>query len=479
MKPEGTTLEYKRQYTEDIRKTVIAFANTDGGEIFIGISDDGSVYGVEDADAVMLQVSHAMIVAIRPDITMQLVCEAVEMSGRHVVLIRVQRGVSRPYYLASKGLRPEGVYVRIGASTVPASDSTILKLIRETGGDHYESLRSLQQELSFQDANKTFADEGIPFGHEKMRTLGLVGADGAFTNLGLLLSDQCPHTVKAAVFTGTTKRVFQDRTEFSGSLFRQMEDAFRYLSQFNHTRSELAGLKRVDQRSYPPEALREALLNTFVHREYAFASSALVSVFDDRMEMVTMGGLPKGISYGDLRLGISVLRNPRLADVFFRLNLIEAYGTGIPKIMESYFEAACQPTMEVSENAFRMTLPNLNYQEANRNHIEPFQANQTHPEYSHPDHPHADQPTTTHPYANHPQPHVEQPVKVYDVIPLLSEEGSALEVMRTHGVVTRQFIQESLGLSQATTIRLLNRLVQAGDVVKTGKGKNTRYQTIR
>lgn len=436
MKPEGMTLEYKRQYTDDIRKTVLAFANTEGGEIYIGISDDGSVPGITDVDAVMLAAVHSVKDAIRPDISMQMVCEPIEIKGRNVVLVRVQRGVSRPYYLASKGIRPEGVYLRSGASTVPATESAILRMIRETGGDTYESNRSLHQNLTFADAEKAFAEESIAFGPEKKRTLGLVGQDGAFTNLGLLLSDQCPHTIKAAVFTGTTKRVFQDRAEFSGSLFRQMDDAYRYLNQFNHTRSELAGLKRVDIRNYPAEAVREALLNTVVHREYALGGSTLLSLFDDRMEMVTLGGLPKGISFGDLRLGVSVLRNPRLADVFYRLNLIEAYGTGIPKIMESYHEFSCQPEMEISDNAFRMTLPNVN-------HIR-----------------------------------VSEPVDTYVVDPVQAGEALAIRYLRSHAVVSRQELQEALGLSQATAVRLLNRLLLSGDVVKTGQGKNTRYCSV-
>ena len=195
-------------------------------------------------------------------------------------------------------------------------------------------------------------------------------------------------------------------------------------------------MKRVDVRNYPVEAVREALLNTVVHREYALGGSALLSVFDDRMEMVTLGGLPKGISFGDLRLGVSVPRNPRLADVFYRLNLIEAYGTGIPKIMESYQEFSCQPEMEISENAFRMTLPNVN-------HIR-----------------------------------VSEPVDTYVVDPAQTGEMLATQYLRAHAVVSRQELQEALGLSQATAVRLLNRSIQSGIVVKTGQGKNTRYCSV-
>ena len=222
-----------------------------------------------DVDGTMLKVTNAMRDSIKPDITMFLLCEKREMDGKDVVAVNVQKGTACPYYLASKGLRPEGVFVRQGASTVPATGSAILKMIKETDGDDYETARSLNQELTFQEAECSFAEEHIPFGQEQKRTLGLVSEDGVFTNLGLLLSNQCMHTAKLAVFQGSSKTVFKDRAEFSGSLFRQMENIYAYIDRFNRIRAEFPGLKRVDTRDYPSEAVREAMLNAIVHRDYS------------------------------------------------------------------------------------------------------------------------------------------------------------------------------------------------------------------
>ena len=127
---EGMTTEFKREYTDDIKKTIIAFANTRGGEVLIGVEDDGTVIGVLDVDGTMLKVTNAMRDSIKPDITMFLLCEKREMDGKDVVAVNVQKGTACPYYLASKGLRPEGVFVRQGASTVPATGSAILKMIK-------------------------------------------------------------------------------------------------------------------------------------------------------------------------------------------------------------------------------------------------------------------------------------------------------------------------------------------------------------
>ena len=157
-------MEFKREYTEDIKKTVISFANTECGEILIGVDDDGTVSGVGDAYAIALQVTNAITDSIKPDVTMFVLCEAKELDGKMVVAVKVQRGTARPYYLAGKGIRPEGVYIRQGTSTVPATESAILKMIEETGGDNYEAVRSLNQELTFASAEKAFKEEHIRFG---------------------------------------------------------------------------------------------------------------------------------------------------------------------------------------------------------------------------------------------------------------------------------------------------------------------------
>lgn len=426
---EGITIEFKREYTDEIKKTVVAFANTSGGELLIGVEDDGTVVGVPDVDGTMLKVTNTLRDSIKPDITMFLLCEKREMDGKDVVSVSIQKGTACPYYLAAKGLRPEGVFVRQGAFTVPATWSAILKMIKETDGDDYEAVRSLNQDLTFQDAERFFAEEHIPFGQEQKRTLGLVSEDGVFTNLGLLLSDQCMHTAKLAVFQGSSKTVFKDRAEFSGSLFRQMENIYAYIDRFNRIRAEFPGLKRVDTRDYPPEAVREAMLNAIVHRDYAYSASTFISIFDDRIEFVTLGGLPKGIAMSDVIMGVSVPRNRRLANIFYRLHLIEAFGTGMLKIKECYAGYACQPAVEASENAFKITLSNVNYEAE----------------------------TTSRKNS------------------LSEKEQRILEYISAKQPVSRAEIEAATGLSQSVTVRALKNLLELEAIQKRGKGKNTVY----
>ena len=424
---EDKNTEFKREYVEDIKKTLVAFANTDGGNLYIGIDDDGNAVEINNIDGVMLQVSNVIRDAIKPDLAMFCDITVETVQNKKVVKITVNRGTARPYYLSAKGIRPEGVYVRQGASSVPASESAILSMIRETAGDSYEEARSLIQELTFNEANIVFENKQIPFGEAQKRSLGLIGEDGTYTNLALLLSDQCTHTVKIAVFEGEQKTVFKDRREFSGSLLKQLNDAYQFIDQFNHTHAHTEGLYRVDKRAYPTEAIREALLNAIVHREYSFSASTLISIFDNRIEFVSIGGLARGISQSDILLGISIARNKKLADVFYRLHLIEAYGTGMPKIIEAYREYGLEPHIEISDNAFKITLPNTN-----------------------------------------------AAVKETKV-ELTENEQGVLSVLKD-GIKSRPEIQKALGFSQTTTIVAIAALLDKGLIIKVGNGNKTKYK---
>lgn len=437
---ENKTTEFKREYVEDIKNTIIAFANCDGGILYIGMNDDGTVCGVDNVDDTMLRVTNAVRDAVRPDITMFVECRNDVMDEKSIVCVTVQRGTARPYYLQGKGIRPEGVYVRQGASTVPATDAVILDMIKETSGDSYETARSLDQNLTFDKSVDFFKKRKVEFGKAQMRTLHLIGDDDMYTNLAFLLSEQCTHMIKLAVFEGSKKSVFKDRRELSGSLLEQLEEAFDYIERYNRTRAEFSGLDRLDMRDYPPEAIREALLNAIVHRDYSFSGAALISIFEDRIEFVTIGGLVKGITLDDVKLGVSVLRNQYLANIFYRLRLIEAYGTGILKINECYDDYAVKPIIETTSNAFKITLPNTNFR--------------------------AEEEKT---------PNTRKTSGFTSVTKREERMNAVLKLCRSKGSIVRSDIEIELGVSQSTAILLLRELTDDGVLIKKGKTKNLRY----
>ena len=417
---EGNNTEYKREYTADIKKEVLAFANSSGGVIYIGRDDEGSPYPLSDMSDTLTQITNSVRDGILPDVTMFVGYETSEGG----ITVTVREGTHKPYFLPEKGLKPSGVYVRQGASSAPASYEQIREMIKLTDGDKYEAVRSLTQELTFSAATEEFSRGGVEFGESQMRTLGVIGTDGLFTNLGLLLSDQCTHTVKFAVFSGTKKGEFRTRKEIDGSVLKQMRSAFDFLALSNNLAATFSGLDRIEQYDYPEEAVREAMLNAIIHRDYAFSGSIIVNLYDDRIEFVSLGGLMPGLQAEDLFIGISQPRNEKLANVFYRLKHIEAYGTGLRRIMQFYEDFEQKPEITATHGAFMLTLPNMNY-------ARPLKAKRQHK----------------------------------------PQHKAVLDYLRENPFITNEIVQGLLSVKQTRAYTIIREMVGEGFIIKRGSGK--------
>lgn len=421
---ESPTVEFKRELTDAVVHEVIAFANTQGGVLYIGIEDDGTVLGVPNAHKQLEAVSNKLHDNIQPDILVHLYLEVVELDKKEVIKIAVARGTRRPYHLKRKGMKSSGVFIRYGTSVTNASEENIRQMIIESDGTNFETMRSLKQELTFEEASHFFAQTNIKFGVEQQRTLGLMTDDGYYTNLGLLLSDQCEHSIKCARYLGNDKLEFQDRKEFSGSILAQVESVYEYLSLNNATSARFVGLKRLETESYPSPALREALVNAVTHRDYSFSGSTLIHLFQNRIEIVSVGGLVKGLTIEDINLGISQSRNPKLANVLYRLKWIESYGTGLQRIKESYKESLERPFWTTSPNAFVVTLP-------------------------------------------------KQQLTTPD-----SDENELEQWLSQQSEFTTRELEAYLNKSKGTVRKLIEQLIAERKVTRVGNGRTTRYRTL-
>lgn len=422
---ESAMVEIKSEVNADFKKEVIALANTDGGTIYIGINNSGQAVGVSNPDDVMAQIGNMIRDGIKPDLTAYTSIDAMDEDGVKIIRVTVLRGVKRPYHLTDKGLKPSGVFVRHGVSSVPATDEAIRQMLRESDGLAFDKSRCLNQELTFSYTEKYFADAGLSLTPENRRTLKLIDADGYYTNAALLLSDQCEHSIKCAVYEGTGKIRFKARKEFFGSILKQMDEAYEYVNLSNNQNSTFDGLKRIDHPDYPLEAIREALLNAVIHRDYDYSGSIIINVYEDRMEFVSIGGLVKGITVIDIMNGVSQPRNPIIADVFYRLELIESYGTGIKKIFESYSETSRKPEIQPAPASFVITLPKL----------------------------------TAHTV-------------------VLSEEEQKQEILRLitdRGDLSRKDIESGLSITKQLALKLLNELLEEKKIKKVGMAKAVRY----
>ena len=441
---ENVDIEYKELdrrtggLPESTAKEIVAFANTEGGELYFGISDDRIVKGVTNPDDVMTRLSNTLRDSILPDIMPFVQVRTIEMEGKDVVQVTVNVGTERPYYLAKAGLKPKGVFVRRGSACIPVNENGIREMIMDTSGKSFEESRSLNQDLSFVVLEKEMKERNLEFGREQMNILKMTGTDHLYTNLALLLSDQCPYTIKVAVFQGKDNAVFRDRKEFTGSLLKQLDDVYSMLELYNKTQASFQGLHREDLRDYPEGAIREALLNSIIHRDYLFSGSTIINLFDDHIEFISLGGLIRGLSLEAIFMGASQSRNPNLAALFYRLKLVESYGTGVRKILRLYNDFSKKPEFKTAEGAFTVLMYNRNEKAAEES-----------------------------------IKNVINCARSRDSVDDLKEKIAAY--VNTHGEVTRKEIEEEFQFGTTRAFTYLKMLCEEGAIVQHKHGRMTVY----
>ena len=420
---EDSRTEFKRQLTKDSMKTVVAFSNTDGGSLYYGIDDDGNNVGVENPDSVSLSLISMINDTIRPSVTETTDIKHILLDGRDIVRVDVQEGPSKPYYLREKELRPEGVYIRKGPSSIQASEAQITRMIRD-GSVSFESSVSFEQNLTFNTASEIFRESGIEFGEAQMKTLGFYSR-GLYTILAYLVSDQCDYGVKLAAYSDRYKTEFIDRREIKGSVLMQVQETMRFLAPYNPLSSKIEGVRRTDRRAYPESSLREVLMNAVVHRDYSVNADILVSVFGDGISVSSYGGLMRGLGKEDIMMGISSPRNPKLAALFYRVGYIEAYGTGIPRMFGDYRDSSLKPNIEISTNVFKVDLP-----------------------------------------------------KIIDKTGDLDLTDSLLGFIENTDSFSRSDVENLLNVSRTKAMSILSELISLGKVEAIGKGRSVRYRRV-
>ena len=245
-------------------------------------------------------------------------------------------------------------------------------------------------------------------------------------------------TTKIAVFKDEFCTEFRDSKEFGGSVFKQLDDAINYLALCNKTVSTIKGVVRTDKQDYPEEAIREALLNALVHRDYGFSGSIIINVNDRKMEFISLGGLLPGLSTEDIRIGVSQPRNKKLAEIFHRLRLIESYGTGIRRIFKLYENCPVQPSIEATTNAFKIVLPNMNAASATSE----------------------DAPATT----------------VKATAAITPQMKTVMDYLAEYGEMTDEDLQELLNVKKTRAYLLARQMNENGLIEIIGRGAGKRYR---
>ena len=347
---ETRILEFKETVTNTFLKTVSAFSNYDGGEILFGVDDDGNIKGLSNVKQACLDIENKINDSIspQPNYTLEI------QNNNQTIKLSVKSGLQKPYLYKSKA------YKRNDTSTIEVDTLEFSRLVLEGKNIRFEELPYKDQKLSFEILQSNLKEkiQIETFNKDTLKTLNLYDDVNGFNNAAGLLADKNHFPGIDIVKFGENISIIQKRITFENTsvldIYEKALNVFRDYYQYE----VIQGADRKMVEKIPEAAFREAIANTLIHRVWDVDLQIRVSMFDDRIEVVSPGGLPSGITEDEYLSGkLSVLRNRNLANVFYRLGFVEIFGTGITRIKQIYSEASVKPSFEVSENAIQIVLP--------------------------------------------------------------------------------------------------------------------------
>lgn len=418
---EGFNLELKKEITKAFLKTVSAYANYNDGKIIFGISDKGEINGIEDVDDECLRIENMINDSIDPVPDFRIDIE--ELEDKITIVLNIKKGRDTPYFYNGKAFK------RSDTSTIEVDRFELRRLAIEGINMNYEERKASTQDLVFSVLESKLIDKaGIKnISLDILRTLNLYDKDGYYNFAAELLADSNDMEfsgIDIVRFGKNMNQILYRETLNKISLLSQYDRAIEIFEQY-YQYEEIEGFNRIQKELIPKEAFRESLANAIVHRVWDVNSNIQIYMYEDRIEVISPGGLTEWISKEEYLFGnISVLRNPIIAGIFYRLNIIERFGTGIMRINNEYSNSISKPRFDVNKNSINIVLPIMN---------------------------------------------IEMP-------DLLEDEALVFKTISEEIELSRGEIEDKLGFNKSKTLRLLNSLVDKGIIEKLGKGPSTTYR---
>ncbi|MBE9888095.1 transcriptional regulator [Enterococcus durans] len=433
---EKLSEDHNIEYKEDIPKKanqlkaeIVSFLNSStGGTIYLGVDDDGvsvtySTEGDRNKKYKFWEetISNWVANGFRPEITGLIQVDP----NSDPFKISVSAGTNKPYYYTDgEGFNSKGVYIRNGSSKRRASDAEIKRMLNRHNANSFDSEKIKLPSLDFSYVENVFEKDGTKF--------DIIGLDfkkneeDQYNNAAWIVSDENPFVSKAAIYDGVDVATFRDKKIFSGSVAKQIDDAIQYI-HFNNQLNITFGHngKRIENFSYPMNAVREAVINAFVHRDYTMSSDIKIELFDDRLAISSPGSLPDGLTLEDIKQGANAKRNPILINVLDKMNYIENYGSGIRRIYSLYEGFKRQPELIATHNLFKVILYNMNYK--------------------------------------------------LNSLDLSDNMISIIQYLNDGKLASRQEIQEALNLQKSYTLEMISELKKMDIIGSEGRGPSTRY----
>ena len=471
---ESQNVEFKVERPKDYRKymkTVIAFANGKGGRLIFGVEDQTRrVVGIpeetvfQEMDAIANAISDSCEPIIIPDIYLQTV------EGKTIIVAEISPGRQRPYYIKADGVT-DGVYIRISGTSRKADRTVARELYYESEGRSYDNVIRTDLEISEEDIQKLCTQmKEVALSNSKnesqrqavkdvtknvLLNWGVLAeaGDGSIhpTNAYIFLTGQDAFLskIQCGMFKGTTRAVFVDKRDYGGPLWEQIEEAFRFALRNIHLGAKIEGIYRKDIYELPPDSIRELIINAVMNSSFLQPSHIQVAIYDDRLEITSPGGLMPGVTVNRMKEGYSQIRNRALAHAFSYMNLIEGWGTGIPRLLREMKEYGLpEPEFVDMEIALRINL----YRSSKSAGLMPDQCQNdagSVPDYF-------------------------EKCRIEKNFQSKQQEAIYNFIEKNGQIVTAE-VEELLGVKQRRARKILKEMVEGGLLRKIGAAKNTHY----
>ncbi|EXU60605.1 RNA-binding domain-containing protein [Mycoplasma mycoides] len=460
---ETATVEYKvtfdKKNPDNLLHTVSAFANTKGGRIFIGINDNNQVVGLENLQVILEDVSEAIKTKIDPN--PEFYCEIEEHKGLKFIVLTIMKGEETPYrYLTKKA---DAAYIRSGNQSIKANANQLRNLIFRGTRQSFDTLKTKinWKQASFKSLNQKLNGIGQQVKTvNQLISLDLV-KDYFLTNAGALLADNKfikSSKIHATRWNGNDKLNSEILTlntkEFEGSLIDIFQKAEKFIDDYNFVMWKKTDQKRIDYPNYPFLAIREALVNALIHRDYSIDGSQInVDIYDNRIEIISPGGMFDGTNIQETPTWavVSRRRNEAIANIFWRINYMEKRGSGIGKIIDLYasqsnYSNALKPVFMSNDQLFKVILWNLNYKKD-----DPITGDKTNTNIE----------TKTIELENKEEK---------------SQDQIVLNYIESVFSFTRKDIEKVVNVKRTRANQIINNLLEENKVVKQNDGRSTRYK---
>lgn len=336
---ENISVEYKRELTDGLEKEIVAFLNTLGGEIIIGADDNGNIVGVDNADKLSLVVIDRIKNNISPSAMGIFNVDVKKSEDKTFIVVTVAQGLEKPYYIKKYGMSANGCFYRIGSQSAQMSQNMINNLFARRVINTLHNVVAPNQHLTFTQLKIFYQEKGFDVSSEYfLNNLDLYTEDGKFNYAAYLLADNNGTSIKVARFNGTEKLDIVERNEYGRCcLIKSANSVLEKLNVYNTTVVRVGGaVRRREMRLVDSVALREAVLNAIIHNDYINGSYPVFEIYDDRIEVISSGGLPIGLSEDEFFKGRSTPRNKELMRVFSDMDMCEQLGSGMKKILKTY-----------------------------------------------------------------------------------------------------------------------------------------------